>query len=101
MTGLHQVPRMPHPLRPRHLGNMNEPLDARFDFDEGAEVHDLGYRAADAIPFPQALAYRVPRIGGELFDPQRKARLRSGSASLDLKNLDIHLLAGRDEALGI
>src|SRR5437762_13215416 len=34
---------------PRHLGNVDEPFDARLQFDKGAEVHDTRNRAADAV----------------------------------------------------
>src|SRR6266850_3656157 len=58
-------------LAPRHLADVDQPFDARLELDERAvvgEAHDLAAHArADRIP----LHHVRPRIGDELFVPER------------------------------
>src|SRR4029077_6364061 len=76
-------------LGPRHFRDVDQPLDARFEFDESAIVVDVGdpprEAGADRIFGLDAL----PRIVKQLLHAERDAvRL-----VVDLDDLDLHLLA--------
>jgi hypothetical protein len=64
---------MRHPLRPRHLGDVDQALDAALDLDERAvvgEAHDL---ALDARVERQPLAIVRPRVRHDLLHAERHA----------------------------
>src|SRR6266849_712622 len=68
---LHDLRRMLDALGPRHVGDVNQPVDTRLDFDECAE----GREVADLATQPRAdgilLRQRHPRILLGLFHPER------------------------------
>ena len=83
LAGMHVL------LGPRHLRDVDQPLDAGLEFDEGAVVGDVGDAAlelgADRILRLDAL----PRVVEQLLHAERDAvRL-----VVDLDDLDLHLLA--------
>ncbi len=73
LADLEDLGRMRDPLRPRHLGDVDEPLDALLQLDEGAvvgEAHDLAVHAhADR----ESLGDARPRIGHDLLHAERHA----------------------------
>src|SRR5262245_12623795 len=48
LSGREQLRRMLDPLRPCHLGDMNQSLDARLDLDERAVIGDRNHLAFNA-----------------------------------------------------
>ena len=78
-------------LAPRHLADVDQPLDARLELDERAvvgEAHDLAAHArADRI----ALHHVRPRIGDELLVAERDALGRRIVLEHDHVDLVVHL----------
>src|SRR5512138_42131 len=66
---LHDVAGVLDPLV-LHLGDVDEPLDAGLELDEGAEVGDLRDLALELGADRVALRQRGPRIGRELLDAE-------------------------------
>src|SRR6266403_2175157 len=64
---------MRHALGPRHLGDVDQSLDAPLDLDEGAVVGEADDLAADARVDRQALGDGRPRIGHDLLHAERGA----------------------------
>src|SRR6184192_266567 len=71
IANIYDFGRMYRALAPRHLGNVNQPLDAFFEFDESAIVSNADYFAAEAGADWIALCRLTPRIGHDLFHPER------------------------------
>src|SRR5574341_982126 len=80
-------------LRPGHLGNMHQALDARLDFDEGAVVGDRNHFALDARTDGEAFNRRRPRIGNQLFVTQTDALF----VAVEFKNFDLNVLADLEQ----
>src|SRR5579871_4782711 len=80
-------------LRPREVRYMNQSVDTLFDLDEGAEIGHVPHPPLDygthAVP---AIDGR-PRIGLELFQPERDAAV----ARVHFQNHGFHLIAGFDD----
>ena len=81
-----------HLLRPRHLRQMNQTVEPRFEFDKGAEIGDARYRALDPIAGVILIRRADPGVRLQLFQTQRDALLRG----IDLENLHVELLADRE-----
>src|SRR6266403_1552400 len=64
---------MRHALGPRHLGDVDQSLDAPLDLDEGAVIGEADDLAADARVDRQALGDGRPRIGHDLLHAERDA----------------------------
>ena len=65
--------RVPDPPRPRHLGDVDEPLDPRLELDEGAVVREADDPPLDLGPHGEARVHDGPRIRGLLLVAQRHA----------------------------
>src|SRR5712691_7186445 len=76
-------------LGPRHLGHVDEALDAGLELHEGAVVGDVGDAALEARAHRELRLDPLPRIGEELLHAQRDAV----GLVVDLDDLDLHLLA--------
>ena len=64
-------------LRPGHLGNVYQPLDAGLELDESAVIHDGDHFADNAVALVISLGHRLPGIVLQLLEAQRNAaRLR-------------------------
>ena len=55
----------------RELGDVDEPLDARQDLDEGAERDDLRHGALHDVALLVALEHLLPRVGLGLLEAER------------------------------
>src|SRR5512133_501605 len=73
----------------RELGDVNEPLDARHDLDEGAESDDLGDLALDLVALVVGLEHLLPGIALGLLEAERDAL----ALAVDVEHLDLHVLA--------
>src|SRR3984893_937257 len=76
-------------LGPRHLGDVDEPLDAGLELDEGAVVGDVGDAALEAGADRELGLDALPRIGLQLLHAERDAV----GLVVDLDDLDLDLLA--------
>ena len=76
-------------LGPRHLGDVDEALDAGLQLDEGAVVGDVGDAALEARADRVLRLDALPRIGQQLLHAERDAV----GLVVDLDDLDLHLLA--------
>src|SRR5271155_162201 len=93
VTGLDQLRRMLHPLRPGHLRNVNESFDALLQLDECAVVGHAENAATHAGADGVALHGIKPRIRRELLEAERNALL----ILVELQHLDLDLVANVDE----
>src|SRR5256885_476001 len=64
---------MLQPLAPRHVGDVDKPVDPLFDFHERAELGEIAYLARDARADRILLGQLVPRIALDLLQPERDA----------------------------
>ena len=93
----HQLRWMADVARPRHLRNVDQPLDTLLQLDEGPVVGDR-----DHLPV-HAHADRVlevdvgPRIGKQLLEPERDPL----SLPVDVEHLDVQLLANAHHVGGV
>ena len=69
----HHLRRMRHPRGPGHFGNVDQALDAFFDFHEGTVVDNAHDLASQPAAGKQAICDRVPGIFQQLFHPKRNA----------------------------
>src|SRR5665213_3576732 len=75
-------------LGPRHFGDVDQALDARFQFDERAVVGDVGDAALELCADRELGLDALPRIVEQLLHAQRN----SVGLVVDLDDLDLHLL---------
>src|ERR1019366_1615215 len=75
IAGIDHVGGFAHLLGPRHLGEMHQAFNALFQFDEGAEIGDAGYRALNALAYLVLLGDQVPGVRLELLETERNAFL--------------------------
>ena len=68
---------------------MDQTLDAGFDLDEGAKVHEARHGAGDALADDVAVGHGVPWLRLQLLQPERDA----AAFGIDLEHLDLELLA--------
>src|SRR5882762_14843 len=68
---LHDFGRMLDALGPRHVGDVNQPVDPRLDFDERAERGEVADLAAQARAHRIPLGQRHPRILLRLLHAER------------------------------
>ncbi len=80
-------------LRPRHLGDVDQPLDARLELDEGAVLGERDDAPADAPADGVAHRGVDPRIRLDLLEPQRDPL----AVRIELEHLDLDLVADVEE----
>src|SRR5690348_6464176 len=73
----------------RELGDVDEPLDAGQDLDEGAERADLGHLALDLIALAVRVQHLLPWIRLGLLETQGDAL----ALAVDVEHLDLDVLA--------
>src|SRR5690606_15710809 len=84
-------------LRPAHLGDVDQALDARLQLHEGAVVGDVRHRAGEAGADRVFGLDALPRIRLQLLDAEADAlRLR-----VDADNLHLHRVADVDDLGGV
>ena len=81
----------------RHLGDVDEPLDAVADLDERSERYELGDTAIDELADPMAAREFLPRVLLGCFQRQADAL----TVEVDLEDLDLDLVADRDDRAGM
>src|SRR4029077_3630731 len=88
LAGFHSVTRLPDFSRPRHFRNMDQPLNAGFEFHKCAKVGEPRYRAAHALASLVFFYGGVPGMRLKLLHTQRDAPL----VGINLEHLDFDLL---------
>jgi hypothetical protein len=78
-------------LAPRHLADVDEPFDARFELDERAVIGEADDLAAHARADRVALHHVRPRVGDELLVAERDALGRRVVLEHDDVDLVVHL----------
>src|SRR5206468_6343310 len=89
LRGGDDLARMDILLGPRHFGNVDQPLDAGLQFDEGAVVGDVGDAALELGIDRELGLDALPRIVQQLLHAERNAV----GLVVDLDDLDLHGLA--------
>src|SRR5437763_11135111 len=97
IANVHQLRRMLHALRPGHLADMNQALDALLQFNERAVVGHANDASANVSADRIAMLGIEPRIGRELLESQGNALL----VLVVLQNFHLDLIADVDEILGM
>src|ERR1700730_1457276 len=97
LRGGDDLARMHVLLGPRHLGHVNQALDAGLQFDERAVVGDVGHAALEAGADRELGLDALPRIGLQLLHAERDAV----GLMVDLDDLDLHLLADVEHLGGV
>src|SRR4029079_15945349 len=90
---LYDFRRMLHALRPAHVGDVNETVDARLDLDERAEAREVANLAGDARADRVAERQHHPRILFGLLHAERDLLL----VRIDLEHDGFDRLADADE----
>src|SRR5215831_8649410 len=62
---------MLQPLAPRHVGDVDEAVDALFDLDERAELGEVANLPGDGRADRILLRQLVPRVSLDLLQPER------------------------------
>ena len=70
VANLDQLGGVIDPAGPRHLADVDQPLDARLEADEGTVGHDVHDLAAGLGPHRELLLDHVPRAGLLLLEPE-------------------------------
>ena len=83
-------------LGPAEVGNMDEAVDALFQFHEGAELRDVAHGARDDHAGLVLLGDGHPGIGGDLLHAEADATV----VGIDLQDESLDLVAQVDHALG-
>src|SRR6185369_13772894 len=76
-------------LGPRHLGHVDQALNAGFKLHKGAVVGDVGNATLEAGPYRVLALDALPRIVQQLLHAKRDAM----RLVVDLDDLNLHLLA--------
>ena len=85
----HDLRRMLDPLRPAHLGDVDEALDAVLELDEGAVVREADDLALDPVAHAVALGDSQPRVFGDLLETQADPL----GLGVELEHHDLDLVA--------
>src|SRR5215211_4673737 len=75
------------------LGDVDEPLHALEDLDEGAEGHDLGDLALELVTDVVGVDHALPRVLLGLLQAQGDAL----AVAVDVEHLDLHGVADRED----
>ena len=86
---LHDLRRMVDSPGPRHVGDVDESVDAGNDLDEGAEIGEIADHSLDPAAYAIRLGDLLPGVG---FDGAQRQR-ESALFGVDLGDHDLHLLA--------
>src|SRR6266498_1178484 len=81
----------------RQLGDVNKPLDARHDFDEGAEGDHLRHLPFDDVPLVVHVHHLLPGVRLGLLQAERDAL----PLAVDVEHLDLHFLADLEQLRGM
>src|SRR5256884_2484446 len=73
VADVHQLGGMTHAARPRHLRDVDEPLDAGLELDEGAVVGEAHHPAAGLRARRERLLHALPRVRRLLLVAERDA----------------------------
>src|SRR5580704_2882732 len=76
---------------------MNEPVEARLELDERAEIGDAGYCSVNAIASVIFLGGADPGVRLKLFEAERDAFL----AGVDFEDLNVELLTNGEDVGGL
>ncbi len=85
--------RMLHVPRPRHLGDVDQALDAAFELDERPVIGDRHDLAAHLRAARVALIDALPRIRRELLETERDPL----PLAIEIEDLDLELVADGDD----
>src|SRR5579885_3429510 len=88
---------MLHTPGPGHLADVNQALDARFEFYEGAVIGDVDHAADHPAVHRIALRHGLPGVRRQLFQPQGDALL----LPVEFQHLDGHFVAHVDDFRGM
>ena len=88
-TNGNQFGRMPHFACPGHFGNVDEPFDTFFQFDEGAVIGETDNLAGDPRTYRVMFGSGQPGIFGKLFHAQGNAFF----FQVEIQNLDLDLIS--------
>src|SRR5260370_10032021 len=88
---------MAHFANPAHVADVQQTVDPFFDFDEGAVIGQIANHAANDHAGRIALGHLIPRIGLNLFHPQRDFLL----VAIDVEHLDVNLIANGNDFAGM
>src|ERR1051326_1317474 len=94
---LHHLGGMLHALGPRHVGDVDQAVDPRLDFDERAERRQVADLALEAGAHRVLLRQRPPRVLLGLFHPERDLLL----GLVDLQHDGFDGLADRNDLGGM
>src|SRR5690242_18410203 len=89
IAGLHDLRRMLHPLRPGHLADVDETLNALLQLYKSTVVGNAENASTNVRTDRVALCCVEPRIRRELFESERDALL----VFVELENFDVNLIA--------
>ena len=81
---------------PRHFTDVDEAFDAGLALDDGAEVHEAGDGAGDALADDVAFGGGVPGLGLELLEAERDA----AGFGVDFEDFEFELLAYGEDFFG-
>src|SRR5882672_9854770 len=85
----HDLRGVPHVARPAHLGDMDQPLDPRFELDERPVVRDRYHLALHARPHRVLGGDVLPGVRLQLFQAEADAL----ALPVDVEDLDLDLLS--------
>src|SRR5690606_34064311 len=97
VTDLHDLVRIDVLVRPIHLGDVHEALDALLDLDEATVVGDVRHAAEETRTRRIAPRQVFPRIRAELLQAERYAI----ALAVELQDLDLELLADLHDLGGV
>ena len=93
----HHLGRMPDMLRPRHLRDVHQPLDALFQLHKRAVVGDAHHLAPHLFSDRIFLLHVLPRIGRQLLQSQRNPV----PFGLVVEDLHLQLISDSDQLRGM
>ena len=97
VADLHELLRRTQVLAPRHLRDVDQPLDARGDLHECAVVGHHDHAALDLVADLEVLVERLPRMRGELLQAQCDTLL----GVVEIEDNDLDLLVERHDLFGV
>ena len=86
-----------HALGPAQIADVDQAVDAVFDFDEGSEVGEIANASFDRHADRELLMQRIPRIRRQLAHAERNAAL----GRIHVEHHALHLIADIDQLRGM